>query len=53
MDGTNMRQGFAAFRLLPYITRLDSRILTQLAQDNYNSDDNDDDYYDDRDADLF
>ncbi len=55
MDGHVKRQGYAAFRLLPYITRKDKKILEKLVRDNpdENSDDEDDDYFDDKDDDPF
>jgi hypothetical protein len=55
MDGHVMRQAYAAFRLLPYITRSNKRIIARLAEYDIgeNSDDNDDDYFDDQDDDPF
>ena len=53
LDGQIMRQGFAAFRLLPYVTRHDRKILEGLVPNHSdeNSDDDDDDYFDDKDND--
>jgi hypothetical protein len=55
LDGHIRRQGCAAFRLLPYITRADTDILRMLArrEAEENSDDDDDDYFDDKDDDAF
>jgi hypothetical protein len=55
LDGHIKRQGYAAFRLLPYITRHDNRILEMLALDNPEDDDDEseDDYFGDEDDDMF
>lgn len=55
MDGHIGRQGYAAFRLLPYITRFDKKELQRLLQTRHDEDseDDDDDYFDDQDNDPF
>jgi transposase InsO family protein len=55
MVGHIGRQGYAAFRLLPYITCFNKKALQKLLRDKpeENSDDNDDDYFDDSDDNLF
>jgi len=54
MDGHIGRQGYAAFRLLPYITRFDKEELQRLLQTRHDEDseDDDDDYFDDQDMTL-